>query len=246
MKELKWLIFDVDGVLIDVSESYDLATKFTVEYFLKELGREKEIDVEIIRKLRRKGAFGDDFKVSEALIGFALNGNVEEFVECFPEGEGIKWVRKRFGTIVEPDEIERIFNTFYLGEYYKERAFDFDGLWKKEKPIVKRELLERASEKFKLAVITGRNRLELKLAEELIGFHFESAVTRELYIKPDPKALWHLVRGENGVYIGDTINDSLLVENYKKEYGENFEFMMIGRDVKDVNKAIEELLGKRM
>ena len=57
MKKLKWIIFDVDGVLIDVSESYDLATKFTVEYFLKELGREKVIDVEIIRKLRRKGEF---------------------------------------------------------------------------------------------------------------------------------------------------------------------------------------------
>ncbi|AIF69195.1 hydrolase [Palaeococcus pacificus DY20341] len=242
MKELKWLIFDVDGVLIDVSESYDLATKFTVEYFLKELGREKAIDVEIIRKLRRKGAFGDDFKVSEALILFALNGDVEGFVERFPEGEGIKWVRERFGTIVEPEEIERIFNTFYLGEHYKERAFEFDGLWKKEKPIVRKELLEKAGERFKLGVVTGRNKLELKLAEELIGFHFENAVTREFYVKPDPKALWHLTKGEEGIYIGDTVNDGLLVENYKKEYGKDFGFMMIGRDVRDVNEAMERLL----
>jgi len=246
MKKLKWLIFDIDGVLINVTESYDLATKLTVEYFLKKLGKNIEVDLELIRALRKKGAFGDDFKVSEALMSGALNGKLSDFVESFPEGEGIKWVREKFGIIVKSEEIERVFNTFYLGEYYKERPFDFDGLWKKEKPIVKKKLLERASEKFKLGVITGRNRLELKLAEELIGFHFESAVTRELYIKPDPKALWHLVRGENGAYIGDTVNDGLLVENYKKEYGKDFEFMMIGRDAKDVNNAIEGLLEKRM
>lgn len=239
---MKWLIFDVDGVLIDVSESYDLATKLTAEYFLKELGREMEIDVESIRTLRRKGAFGDDFKVSEALIAFAMSGDVKGLVERFPEGKGIKWVRKKFGTIVEPEEIERIFNTFYLGEHYKGRAFNFDGLWKRERPIVRRELLEKAKERFKLGVITGRSKLELKLAEELMEFHFENAVTRELYVKPDPLALWHLAKGENGVYIGDTVNDGLMVDGYKKEYGADFEFIMIGRDAKDVNDVIENLL----
>jgi len=237
-----WLIFDVDGVLIDVSESYDLATKLTVEYFLKELGREKAIDVEIIRKLRRKGAFGDDFKVSEALIIGALTEDIQQFVEDFPSGKGIEWVRSRFGTAVNPKSIEKVFNTFYLGEYYKDRIFEFDGLWKKEKPIVKRELLEKANERFKLGVVTGRNKLELKLAEELIGFHFENAVTRELYVKPDPKALWHLTKGEEGIYIGDTINDGLLVENYKKACGKEFEFLMVGRNAKDVNEAIEKVL----
>ncbi|NJE25183.1 hydrolase [Thermococcus sp. MV5] len=246
MKKLKWIIFDVDGVLIDITESYDLATKLTVEYFLKKLGKNIEVDLRLIRALRKKGAFGDDFKVSEALISGALNGKLSEFVESFPEGEGIKWVREKFGITVKSEEIERVFNTFYLGEYYEESAFQFDGLWKKEKPIVESELLKRASEKFKLGVITGRNKLELKLAEELIGFHFENAITRELYVKPNPKALWHLVKGERGVYIGDTVNDGLLVENYKKAYGKEFGFVMIGRDAEDVNEAIEELLGKHI
>jgi len=237
-----WLIFDVDGVLIDVSESYDLATKLTVEYFLKKLGKNVEINLNIIRKLRQKGAFGDDFKVSEALIIGALTEDIQQFVEDFPSGKGIEWVRLRFGIAVNPKSIEKVFNTFYLGEYYKDRIFEFDGLWKKEKPIVKRELLEKAGERFKLGVVTGRNKLELKLAEELIGFHFESVVTRELYVKPDPKALWHLVTGESGIYIGDTVNEGLLVENYKKAYGKEFGFVMIGRDAKDVNEAIEKLL----
>ncbi|WP_457754700.1 HAD family hydrolase [Thermococcus sp.] len=242
MKELKWLIFDVDGVLINVSESYDLATKLTVEYFLKKLGKSIEVELDLIRALRRKGAFGDDFKVSEALIIGALTGDLRDFVQNFPAGEGIGWVRKQFGIVIDPRTIEKVFNTFYLGEYYKDRLFEFDGLWKKEKLIVKRELLEKANERFKLGVVTGRSALELELAEKILGFHFENAVTRELYVKPDPKALWHLTKGEEGIYIGDTINDGLLVENYKKAYGKDFGFLMVGRDIKDVNEAIEKLL----
>jgi len=38
------------------------------------------------------------------------------------------------------------------------------------------------------------------------------------------------------------MNDGLLVENYKKAYGKDFRFIMVGRDVKDVNKAVEGLL----
>ncbi|NJE41900.1 HAD family hydrolase [Thermococcus sp. GR6] len=240
---MKWIIFDVDGVLIDVRESYDLATKLTVEYFLGLFGIKKRIKLDWIRKLRRKGAFGDDFKVSEALILFAIAGDVEGLIEEFPEGEGINWVRERFGIGLFNGSIEQVFNTFYLGEHYPGRLFDFDGLWKREKPIVRTELLEMAKKRFKLGVITGRSALELELAEKLIDFHFEKAVTRELYVKPDPRAIWHLTRGEDGVYIGDTVNDELLVENYRKEYGRDFDFVLIGRDIENVNELLENLLG---
>ncbi|NJE00206.1 hydrolase [Thermococcus sp. LS1] len=240
---MKWIIFDVDGVLIDVRESYDLATKLTVEYFLGLFEIKKRIKLDWIRKLRRKGAFGDDFKVSEALILFAIAGDVEGLIEEFPEGEGINWVRERFGIGLFNGSIERVFNTFYLGEHYPGRLFDFDGLWKREKPIVRAELLEMAKKRFKLGVITGRSALELELAEKLIGFHFEKAVTRELYVKPDPRAIWHLTRGEGGVYIGDTVNDELLVRNYREKYGADFKAIIVGRDVEDVNEAMETLLG---
>ncbi len=33
-----------------------------------------------------------------------------------------------------------------------------------------------------------------------------------------------------------------MVDGYKKEYGADFEFIMIGRDAKDVNDVIENLL----
>jgi len=236
-----WVVFDVDGTLIDVGESYDMAVKLTVEYFLRAFGIEREIELEWVRKLRSKGRFGDDFKVSEALILFSMAGDVEALVEEFPAGEDIDWVRERFGLGIHRGSVERVFNTFYLGEVYPERLFHFPGLWRNEKPLIGAELLRELSKRFKVGVVTGRSELELRLAEKILGFHFENAVTRELGLKPNPELLWELVKGERGVYVGDTLNDELFVENYRRRYG-NFGFVMVGRDVESVSKFVENLL----
>ena len=216
------MVFDVDGVLIDVSESYDLATKLTAEHFLRLMGRDITVDVEWLRELRRKGRFGDDFKLSEAVVILTLAGERK-----IDEGTGIEELRERYGIALDEREVDRIFNELYLGR-----------LWRRERPIVRVELLGELEKRFKVGVITGRSREEMALAEKIIGYHFENVVTRELYLKPDPRALWYLVRGESGVYIGDTSNDERLVENYKREYGD-FDFIMVGRDVEDVNEAIK-------
>lgn len=236
------MVFDVDGTLIDVSESYDMAVKLTVEYFLRLFGVERKISPEWVRLLRAKGSFGDDFKVSEALILFALSGDVESLVNEFPLREGIGWVRKRFGFRIFRENIKRVFNTFYLGKEYPRRLFDFPGLWQGERPLIEPELLKELVKKFKLGVVTGRSELEMGLAEKILGFHFENAITGEFGLKPDPSLLWRLVRGEPGVYIGDTLNDQVFVENYRRKYGE-FGFVMVGRDVENVSVFVGNLLG---
>lgn len=69
-----WLVFDVDGMFIDVGESYDMVVKFIVEYFLEEFGKFLEVEIELVRELRRKGVFGDDFKFSEVLVRVVFFG----------------------------------------------------------------------------------------------------------------------------------------------------------------------------
>ncbi len=224
------MVFDVDGVLIDVSESYDLATKLTAEHFLRRKGIPVEVNLKLVRELRRKGSFGDDFKVSEALIAGAISGDLEEFVESFPLGEGIAWVRKRFGAHADPEEVERHFNSLYLRE-----------LWRREKPLVDTDLLRKVMRRFKTGVITGRCREEVRLAEEILGIRFERFVCREMARKPDPKAL-EILLGEDqdiGFYVGDTVNDEPLVLNYVRRMGRPFGFLMVGRDVEDVNEVLE-------
>jgi phosphoglycolate phosphatase-like HAD superfamily hydrolase len=236
-----WLIFDVDGVLIDAAESYDKATKLTVEHYLKEDGIIANVPYKLIRRLRKKGSFADDFRLSEALIIAFMGGeDLAKFVDEFPIGKGIEYVRDKYGVRVDFRKIVRIFNTYYLGRLYDEALFEFEGLWKRERPFVDRNLLETAKGKYKLGVITGRNALELELAYRIIDFRFSKAVTREMARKPEPRALELIVRkGEGGIYVGDTANDELLIKNYNRKNGTNFGFIMVGRDVKDVNEVLK-------
>ncbi len=238
---MKWIVFDVDGVLIKVTKSFDLSVKFTTEYFLKKFGKFTEVDVKLIRKLRTKGNFGDDFKVSEALIDFYLNGDAEILVDNFTEGEGIEWIRKNFSNRIDNNLLVNIFNTFYLGEEYKERNFPFDGLWKKEKRIIDTNLMKEAQKLYRVGVITGRDKKEMKLAERIIGMKFKNKVTRENGEKPDPLLLRLLVKNEDGVYVGDTTSDRMLVINYNKVYHKSFGFRMVNKDI-NVNKIIEKLI----
>jgi len=60
---MKAIIFDMDGVLVDVSKSYRIAIKETAEYFLGE-----EISKEEIQKLKNQGGFNDDVDLTEALV----------------------------------------------------------------------------------------------------------------------------------------------------------------------------------
>ncbi len=241
----RWIVFDIDGVLIDVNNSYDLATKLTVEYILKKLGKPQHISLQTIRKLRVRGNFGDDFQLTEALLILSLREKLKT-VNNFPWGRGLSWVGSKFGTVSDIDnlrrDIRRVFNTFYLGNYYDERLFPFQGLVRNERPLIEKEILQRITRRFKIGVITGRSVMELQMAEHLLNFHFPHAVTRELYSKPDPGALRHIVKGEFGVYIGDSATDSLLVENYRIVCGKAFDFIMVGRDFKNVSDAIHHIL----
>src|SRR3989339_1184219 len=57
------LIFDIDGVLVDVSKSYRLAIKKTVEYFT---GRSTSF--EEIQEYKNKGGLNNDWDLTEAII----------------------------------------------------------------------------------------------------------------------------------------------------------------------------------
>ena len=65
------LIFDIDGVLVDVSKSYRIAIKKTSEYFTKQ-----EIGFQKIQDYKNKGRLNNDWDLTEAIInneGFAVD-----------------------------------------------------------------------------------------------------------------------------------------------------------------------------
>jgi len=70
IKKIDAVIFDCDGVLIDITKSYDLAIKEVTKYFLKQFGIEKSLPINsaIIEGFKSTGGFNDEVDVTYASI----------------------------------------------------------------------------------------------------------------------------------------------------------------------------------
>ncbi|MBI5146261.1 MAG: HAD family hydrolase [Thaumarchaeota archaeon] len=68
--DIDGIIFDCDGVLVDVSKSYDLAIRKTTQYVLKKFANIKSIPItaEIISGFKSTGGFNDEVDVTYASI----------------------------------------------------------------------------------------------------------------------------------------------------------------------------------
>jgi HAD superfamily phosphatase len=83
---VKAVLFDMDGVLVDVSDSYRLAIKQTVESFSGD-----EISLETIQEYKNRGGLNNDWDLTECIL------------------------RER-GFNVQKKKIVALFQRFYLGE----------------------------------------------------------------------------------------------------------------------------------
>jgi len=71
IKSLDGVIFDCDGVLIDVSNSYDLAIKKTTDFIVKEFAKIDEynlVNTQMINGFKDTGGFNDEVDVTYAMI----------------------------------------------------------------------------------------------------------------------------------------------------------------------------------
>lgn len=88
IKNLDCIIFDCDGVLIDISNSYDLAIKKTVDFVLKtmtNIDQPNMVNTQMIDGFKATGGFNDEVDLTYSLILSAvaakkLNRNVSEFI----------------------------------------------------------------------------------------------------------------------------------------------------------------------
>ena len=73
------ILFDMDGVLVDVSDSYRMAIKKTAEFFL-----EKEISLIEIQEYKNKGGYNNDWDLTEAILNsYDKKIEMEKIVERF-------------------------------------------------------------------------------------------------------------------------------------------------------------------
>jgi HAD superfamily phosphatase len=172
------LVFDMDGVLVDVSESYRETIQQTVAHFTGQ-----RVTREAIQDWKNRGGWNDDWALSTAMIRAA-------------------------GVEADYDAVVQHFQGLFHGN-------GSDGLLLRERWIARAGLLERLSERFQLALFTGRLRweAELTLRRFAPNLRFEPIVGAGDVPnhKPAPDGLLHIgkLMPESQLwYVGDTVDDA--------------------------------------
>lgn len=107
------LVFDMDGVLVDVSASYRETIRRTVEYFTGQL-----VDHARIQDYKNRGGFNNDWDLAHALIREAgreapYRQVVDRFQQIFLGADGDGLIRKE-RWIPRPGLLERLAQRFRL------------------------------------------------------------------------------------------------------------------------------------
>ncbi len=236
-EKIDTVVFDVDGVLIDITESFSLVVVETVQYILTHhfgWTDPPAITRGDIEAFRGAGGFNNDWDLSYAAICLRLARLDVPLAQVVKDsqGGGVAWAKGFLPPSVELEyeTVRWVFDEFYWGEELFRRHFGRDpqhvrhhGLVRRERSLLPQDLVPRLRQRGVRAfgLITGRDALELEFHFESQGWASfiepEAVVTRERFEKPDPRALSVIAQALDtraGVYIGDTMDDLRLVKNF--------------------------------
>jgi len=247
------VVLDVDGVLVDVEDSYRRAIVEAIDRVYGET-----IERDQVQMFKNAGGFNNDWELTyaaalyllahergltEGLQSFtdeiALNdGGLESAVAVVEETldeETMTEIRNEWNK----ERLQDVFQQLYLGEALYEEIeggeadLAAEGFIYDESPHITPETIEFLLTQYDLAVLTGRPKPEAEIALTRVGLELdeELVITRDDWdgAKPDPDALLTLAdRLEAGslLYVGDTLDDVEAVVNANAE--DDREFRAIG------------------
>ncbi len=219
--------FDVDGVLVEVSQSYYRALSETVSSFIK-----APVDPELLLRLKFSLNLNNDWDATLAgILFYRSHLNYEDFVGRLSSG---------------PPDFRKIYalaaDTGIELPDYGLLVDKFEALYRQFRPleqlnICRETLAEIRSLARTMAVITGRTREDLDYTFKkysLYGFFdfiiaeddLPSIETR----KPSPYPLQLLLEkcghSSPAFYLGDTLADSQMVQNFNRENDHKVMFIL--------------------
>lgn len=221
-------IFDVDGVLIDVSKSYHFAIKDTVEFFSK-----KQVNLEELLEIKLSFGINNDWDASVAGILYTLSGqDLDSFKTEFKSFSNSLEKFYKFG------KLRGIHLPSYnaVVEYFENRYREHRD---KEELIIPHKILSAVRGKSSvMGVITGRPFLDLDYTFKLFDLYkyFDTIITEDDIPSPNlrkpssyPLKLFFSKHSyeKPTYYIGDTIADYMMVYNFVIEEKEEVEFILI-------------------
>ena len=208
MKYKGLILFDIDGVIRDVTESYRLAIQKTVYSYIAFSPSLEEIDL-----LKSEGNWNNDWDLSFEI----LKRNQNKFDQ-------------NFSLPKKNDLIER-FNKFYFGGGINEDPSNWKGFINNEKLLVKKQFFKSITDlRIKWGFVSGAEAPSAKfILEERIGLKSPSLIAMgDAPDKPNPTGFLTLISKLSKLkleeidkpigYLGDTVADVLTVQNAKKIY----------------------------
>ncbi|MBD3667416.1 MAG: aminotransferase class I/II-fold pyridoxal phosphate-dependent enzyme [Kangiella sp.] len=176
------ICFDMDGVLIDTSKSYDAAIKQTVEYFVGTQPAQQAIDT-----LRSRGGFNNDWVLTYELIKQNTNDAIPEY-----------------------EQVVEQFQTLYLGSDDDAGLNQLEEAILNSELCT--QIFVQNSKSIKTAVVTGRPRGEAEIGLGLLGIRNTFLVSDcdVIESKPAPEGINQCKAYYGATYcwmLGDTPDD---------------------------------------
>ena len=239
------VVLDIDGVLVDVADSYRRAIVESVEEVYGDT-----IEKAAIQRFKDAGGFNNDWELTDAAALFVLTAretdvDVAAFTDAIAEaGGGLDAakavVRERLGDDADdvfdawdPRGLREVFQTLYLGdELYRELeggepAFDAPGYINDEPVLVSEATIEELQKRYAVGVVTGRPAAEADIAMDRVGLAIpdEHRFTMDDWAegKPHPHALLTLAErfeAKRLAFAGDTLDDIRTAVNADDEDAE--------------------------
>jgi HAD superfamily hydrolase (TIGR01548 family) len=237
------VVLDIDGVLVDVADSYRRAIIESVERVYGDTIAKTDI-----QQFKNASGFNNDWELTDAAALFVLTAretdvDVTAFTDAIAAGGGgldaakavvrdllDEPVAERVLDAWDPRGLREVFQTLYLGsELYRdieggEPAFDAPGYINDEPKLVSTETLEELHRRYAVGVVTGRPAAEADIAMDRVGLSIpdEHRFTMDDWEqgKPHPHALVTLAErfdAERVAFAGDTLDDITTAVNADAE-----------------------------
>jgi len=234
------VVLDVDGVLVDVSDSYRRAIVDSVDRVYGET-----IERAAIQSFKDAGGFNDDWELTDAAALYVLAGregfaaSVDAYTDAIAErGGGVAAARAvvadaldapawdRVRAAWDRERLRDVFQQLYLGaDRYRaleggEPDLDVRGYIEDEPVLVDPGTVRALTDRYPVGVLTGRPAAEADIALERVGLSVpdDRRFTMDDWEggKPQPDALVALAErmdAERVVFVGDTLDDVRTARN---------------------------------
>ena len=233
------VVLDIDGVLVDVADSYRRAIVESIERIYGET-----IGNEDVQAFKDAGGFNNDWELTYAAALYVLarregfDADVEAFTDGIADrGGGLAAAEAvvadspavptdRVRAAWNPDRLRDVFQALYLGtDLYRDLEggdppVEVAGYVHDEPTLIDPETIDRLGDRFAVGVVTGRPAAEADIALDRVGLDVpdDHRFTMDDWTegKPHPRALVTLAERFGAgavVYAGDTLDDVRTARN---------------------------------